>query len=120
MATRRPSHAWAGSTRKTRLPDNWPHLRRETLARCGGQCEVVENGLRCTKRASDVDHIINNASGGTDELDNLQGLCPRHHLRKSSAEGHRTQASIRASKKRPAEENPPPPRPLTPPKHRGF
>jgi len=78
--------AWEGSTRKERLPDNWPQLRAIVLQRCGGRCEILmRSGKRCHDKATDVDHIIH---GDDHSLDNLQGICRWHHNRKSSAEGN--------------------------------
>ncbi len=36
--------------------------------------------------ADEVDHIIPIAKGGTDDTDNLQGLCHDHHARKTAVE----------------------------------
>lgn len=33
----------------------------------------------CPEAASDVDHIVPRSEGGTDDEDNLQGLCKHHH-----------------------------------------
>jgi 5-methylcytosine-specific restriction protein A len=36
--------------------------------------------------ATDVDHIINKANGGTDKLENLQSLCKKCHRTKTANE----------------------------------
>lgn len=43
----------------------------------------------CTRRATDVDHIIPKRDGGGDDWDNLQPLCREHHHAKTLAEGKR-------------------------------
>lgn len=35
-------------------------------------------------QATDVDHIIEKAHGGTDAMSNLQSLCRDHHKRKTA------------------------------------
>ncbi len=46
---------------------------------------------QCGAPSSDVDHVVNRASGGTDERANLQALCHRHHLEKTGRERTRGQ-----------------------------
>jgi 5-methylcytosine-specific restriction protein A len=41
---------------------------------------------QCYARASDVDHILPRAFGGTDDEHNLQALCSRHHKRKTAVQ----------------------------------
>ncbi len=57
----------------------WQQLRREYLKR-HPLCR------RCPASATDVDHIIPKARGGTDDEMNLQGLCKRHHNAKTGME----------------------------------
>lgn len=97
------SGQWAGSTRRQRLPPDWPAIRRRILKRDGHACTWAENGIACGVRATDVDHIINN----DDHSDtNLRALCSTHHRRKSSAEGGRAAQARRVPRKRPAERHP--------------
>ena len=110
--------AWSGSTRKARLPADWDRLRAVVLRRCGHRCEWIENGFRCLAAATDVDHILR---GDLHELSNLQGLCSRHHLAKTSSEANAVQAERRKLLRLPEEKQPgvidgPP----QPPTHRGF
>jgi 5-methylcytosine-specific restriction protein A len=57
-----------------------------------GICEHISDpdtlgqSYRCTYPGKDVDHIINLASGGTDDLSNLQLLCDWHHKQKTAKE----------------------------------
>lgn len=67
-----PGHeprAWEGSTRRKRLPSNWPKLRIFVLERDGGLCQVCKVNL-----ATEVDHI--DPDGG-DDPQNLQAICSR-------------------------------------------
>lgn len=41
----------------------------------------------CIEAALEVDHIVPVAWGGPDDPDNMQGLCKRHHGRKTRLEG---------------------------------
>jgi 5-methylcytosine-specific restriction endonuclease McrA len=94
--------AWARGTyspRSRRLPSNWPALRKQVLARDGYRCCHVENNLRCTDAATDVDHIFH---GDNHDPMNLQALCAYHHRIKSSREGHAARPKMR----RPVEPHP--------------
>lgn len=113
------SGGWVGSDRKSRLPADWPLLRRIVRERSGGRCEVIKkNGKRCWDAGTDVDHKI---AGDDHSLANLQLLCAWHHSRKSSREGNEAQAAQRAVLRRPVEPVPGaitgPPRP---PANKGF
>lgn len=80
--------AWSGSTRRQRLPRDWPTIRRRILERDGWRCQLNYPG--CTTAATDVDHITR----GDDHRDtNLQAACPTCHAKKSSAEGHQAQGN---------------------------
>lgn len=82
--------AWETSTRKERLPPDWQALRAIVLQRAGGRCEIIKNnGRRCFDPPTDVDHIVPNFEGGSEEIANLQAICRWHHDRKSGAEGRR-------------------------------
>lgn len=82
------------SSRRRKDPPHWSKLRQIVLERALGMCEHTQvdesphgtTTTRCTYPAQDVDHKINLASGGTDELDNLQALCDWHHKRKTQQE----------------------------------
>ena len=75
---------WQGSTRRERLPANWPALRAERLRLDHYRCRWIVNGRRCTEPATDVDHIV---AGDDHSMSNLRSLCSAHHLRKSGQEG---------------------------------
>src|SRR4051794_27619002 len=76
---------FVGSTRKDRLPPNWPALRRAVLRRDGHACQWrTTQGTTCGARATDVDHIIR---GDDHRITNLQSLCGYHHGKKTGSEG---------------------------------
>jgi len=76
---------WESSNRKHRLPSNWWALRAQVLRRAHNQCEVINDGIRCTNIANEVDHII---PGDDHSLSNLRAICTDHHKVKSSQEGN--------------------------------
>lgn len=82
---------WRNSTRRQRLPKNWPAIRQRILDRDHHQCQWVraDTGHPCGLPANQVDHIIPDSQGGSNADTNLQALCPWHHQRKSSSEGGR-------------------------------
>jgi len=77
---------WEGSTRKSRLPEDWPQRRIQVLARDGGRCQWRDRPdvQICGRRGNQVDHII---PGDDHRLTNLQVLCEPHHNVKSAREG---------------------------------
>lgn len=93
--------AWEGSTRRSRLPPDWPVRRARVLRR-----DPVCTSCRLAP-STDVDHI---RPGDDHGLDNLTGLCTECHGHKSGHEGAaasvRRRAMIRAARKRPAEPHP--------------
>lgn len=96
--------AWEGSTRRQRLPKNWPTIRRRIIRRDGGVCVALySDGRRCELLGTDVDHIV----PGDDHRDeNLQLLCGWHHRQKSSSEGGTAAAQARVSVHRPKPQHP--------------
>lgn len=89
--------AWFGSDRASRLPRDWPRIRRRILRR-DPVCRV------CLRAPSgEVDHI----EPGDDHSDaNLQGICGPCHATKSGREGGRAAAARRPSARRPVEPHP--------------
>jgi 5-methylcytosine-specific restriction endonuclease McrA len=85
---------WATSTRKARLPANWPKLRLYILDRDGHVCHV------CRRPGADqVDHVV---PGDNHDETNLAAIHSWCHLRKSSAEG----LAARPKRRRPPEPHP--------------
>lgn len=90
------SNRFATSTRRAELPANWQTLRKITRRNAGGRCEWMTNGIRCTARGTDCDHIDD---PDDHSVDNLQWLCHPHHEIKTKAET--TAARHPGSRKRP-------------------
>jgi 5-methylcytosine-specific restriction protein A len=89
-ATHCPEHrtSWAGTRTKSSEVTStaaWKRIRLVVLERDGYTCQI--RGPYCTTHATQVDHIINTASGGA-ELDptNLQSTCPPCNARKAQRE----------------------------------
>lgn len=88
---------WQGSSRKAQLPPGWAAIRARILQRDGHQCTATDDGVRCTHKATDVDHIDDPA----DHADaNLRALCDWHHKKRSSAQGNAARKRI-PEKRRP-------------------
>jgi 5-methylcytosine-specific restriction endonuclease McrA len=96
--------AWEGSTRRARLPKDWPRIRARIIRRDGGVCVArYSDGRRCELPGTDVDHIV----PGDDHRDeNLQLLCPWHHRHKSGSEGGTAAALARVRTQRPRPTHP--------------
>jgi len=69
---------WKGSSRRARLPSNWPALRRRVFATHGHVCYV------CGGYANEVDHVLH---GDDHSMANLRPICTRDHRIKSAREG---------------------------------
>ena len=68
----------------------WQRKRLVVLERDGWLCRCEDCKKRgILKPADQVDHIINKAAGGTDDLDNLRAISRECHKRKTSREGGR-------------------------------
>lgn len=72
----------------------WEKLRKEVMQRDKGLCQpCVSNGRYTPAHA--VDHIVQKASGGTDDLANLQAICRACHLDKTMTDnGRRKRVTI--------------------------
>ena len=97
------SGQWRSSDRASRLPADWPKIRRRILKRDGYACRWIENGLPYISRATDVDHVIPNDD---DSDQNLQSLCGYHHGIKSSREGGQAFAARQRRRFRTPEKHP--------------
>ena len=56
----------------------WRKIRGVVFRTMGDVC------VKCGDKATEVDHVIELANGGTDELDNLQPLCKECHKVKTA------------------------------------
>lgn len=99
MTTREGRVPWEGSTRKYRLPADWPKRRAAVKRRARGRCEVYEAGMRCRSFGAECDHVV---PGDDHSLANLRWICVPHHRVKSAREG----AAARPRLNRPAEVHP--------------
>ncbi len=93
-STRCPAHkvqdqSFADSRRGSRhergYGNAWTKLRNAVMARDGGLCQACKR-TGFTTPATQVDHIVNKARGGTDDSTNLQALCNDCHVEKTAAE----------------------------------
>ena len=86
--------AWSkGSTRQ------WRTRRAQILERDDWICRI--QGPHCTGYATEVDHVVDVVAGGSDEPENLRGVCPNCH-----AERTRRQAAAGRARRRRSAANP--------------
>ncbi|WP_373863853.1 HNH endonuclease [Nocardia pseudobrasiliensis] len=69
------------------------------LARDGFQCRLRFSG--CAGDAVEVDHIVNHARGGSDEIDNLQAVCAPCHRKKTGSESAQARAEVKHAARHP-------------------
>lgn len=74
-----------GSTTERGYGHAWRKLREVVLKRDNYLCVQCGKDGRLAE-ATDVDHILNKAKGGTDSIDNLQSLCDSCHKIKTANE----------------------------------
>ncbi|MDD2772750.1 MAG: HNH endonuclease signature motif containing protein [Elusimicrobiales bacterium] len=74
-------NARRGSAASRGYDSNWRRLRQCVLAQ-----DPICKWPGCTQAATDVDHIVPKSRGGTDDIENLQGLCHEHHSVKTARE----------------------------------
>ena len=82
--------AWETSTRRSRLPADWPKRRAETKRRAGGRCEGISldgeprwHVADCPGVGTDCDH---DKRGDDHGLGNLRWLSAECHKYKTQAE----------------------------------
>ncbi|MGE8439936.1 MAG: HNH endonuclease [Pseudomonas palmensis] len=86
--------AWGGSRRGSASErgygSEWRRLRLLVLKRDGWICRCAEcQAAGRVRNASEVDHIVPKAEGGTDHPSNLAAINPDCHKRKTQAEAAR-------------------------------
>ena len=59
------------------LPKDWARRRLAVLERDEYLCQI--DGPRCEQRASEVDHIVPRARGGSHDEGNLRSVCKQCH-----------------------------------------
>lgn len=74
-----------GSTTQRGYGWQWQKQRERILERDGGLCQPCVRLARVTE-ATDVDHIVSKANGGTDDDVNLQSICVDCHKAKTARE----------------------------------
>lgn len=90
-----------GATR-TSTPQ-WRKTRGVVLARDRHRCQLRIAGV-CTGHATEVDHRVSHADGGTDDLSNLRSVCTPCHRKVTSAQGNAKRH--RGSARRPTDVHP--------------
>lgn len=79
-----------GRHKRMRTPEV-KSIRQVVMGNAKGLCEIRYVGI-CRYRATDLDHKIPVAEGGSDlDIENYQAACGPCHDAKSSDEGHRAQ-----------------------------
>lgn len=74
---------WVGSTRRARLPKDWPQRVAATKARAQGRCEAQQHQPECDGIGRECDHV---RRGDDHSLSNLQWLSTPCHKAKTTAE----------------------------------
>lgn len=95
--------AWGSGSRgwSTGGSRQWRAIRQRVLYRDRYRCTI--GGPECAGTAIEVDHIVNKAAGGTDDLTNLRSVCSECHRVLTQAQA---QAGRRRSRLRPTESHP--------------
>ena len=69
-----------------RYKGGWQATAKRVLERDGYECQLRYPDI-CTGRAREVDHIVQPAAGGTDDLENLRAVCTPCHRRRTGRQG---------------------------------
>lgn len=87
--------AWSRTSRQSRgYGAAWDRLRKRILTRDKHLCQPCLDRGRVTA-ASQVDHILPKAKGGTDDPENLQAICgPCHQTKTVKDSGGRVKQAI--------------------------
>ena len=93
--------AWETSDRRAGLPADWSARRGRVLQRDRGLCQI--RGPRCTRTATDVDHV---RRGNNHDDENLQAVCRACHNGKTATESAARKRQLRDARKRPQERHP--------------
>ena len=77
-----------GSRQSRGYGAEWEQTRKRILSRDNGLCQPCLQGGRL-RPATQVDHVVPKAEGGTDDDSNLQAICKSCHQAKTAAEAVR-------------------------------
>lgn len=92
-----------GGTTRTSTAQ-WRQLKREVTARDGNHC--AECGTPGDRRPLQLAHIVGDADGGAETLDNLRLLCVPCHEPETRAESNRGKARRAARRRLPPTPHP--------------
>lgn len=90
--------SWATSTRKARLPRDWPARVAKVKARAKGRCQATAHVAECDGQGAQCDHVH---QGDDHSLTNLQWLSDPCHAAKT-----RLDNGYSAAVKAPVEDHP--------------
>jgi len=76
---------YRGTRQQRGYGKEWQRIRAARLRQDHYLCQVCIKQDRTTP-ATEVDHIISKANGGTDHIDNLQSICKQCHRSKTARE----------------------------------
>lgn len=91
--------AWSRTSRQSRgYGARWDRLRLQVLKRDRGlcHCDECQGGKKRITLATEVDHILPKAKGGTDDLDNLRAVAHECHVRITAQQQGKTHTPKRA------------------------
>ena len=80
---------WNSSTRRSRLPDDWPQLVAEVKRRAKGRCQYAVHVPGCDGTGTDCDHIVQGDDHSLTNLQWLSGPCHEHKTRIDNGLGRR-------------------------------
>ena len=83
---------WAGSTRRARLPKDWPVRVAAVKARAHGRCEARVHVAECDGTGRECDHVIR---GDDHSLNNLQWLSTPCHKAKTLWENQQRRDALK-------------------------
>lgn len=90
----------SGAKRNNWLTHPPKERRRGTTAKTRKTVLSEEPRCACGKPATEVDHIVPVCLGGTDDRENLRGICRGCHLTKSSLEANHVRWVVRRRRPR--------------------
>ena len=91
------SGRWADSSRRARLPPDWPKRVALTKARAGGRCEADTHAPGCNGIGAECDH---HERGDDHSLGNLRWLSQPCHTAKTQREAAAGRRARRAQARR--------------------